>query len=167
MTHHPFMRRARILLAASAALLGLAACGSGRERPLAQSPDEVIDGGPNAGLTAAGTLWHLRGALNVAALKCGGNAADRYNAMLRLHARAFARAQARLQREYRRGGGDWQRRFDQHQTRLYNHLANPRGERAFCAAALPILDEIQTVERRALTRYAARSLATLDHRLGR
>ena len=145
----------------------LAACGSGRERPVAEGPDETIYAGPNAGLSAAGTLWHLRGTLNVAALKCGQDVSDRYNAALRIHARAFAQARARLEREYRRGGGDWQDRFDDRQTQLYNHVAHPSGERAFCAAARPILVEIASVERRDLTRYAARSLATLDRALGR
>lgn len=153
--------------AAAVALLLLTACGSGRERPVAQGPDETIAAGPNAGLSAAGTLWHLRGALNVAALKCGGDTPDRYNAALKVHRRAFARAQARLQREYRRGGGDWQDRFDDRQTQLYNHVAHPRGERAFCAAARPILVEIATVDRDDLPRFAARSLATLDRTLGR
>ena len=104
-----------ILLAAA-----LTACGSGRERPAAKALDETIPAGPNAGLSAAGTLWHLRGTLNVAALKCGGDTPDRYNSALKVHARAFAQAQARLQREYRRGGGDWQDRFDDRQTQLYN-----------------------------------------------
>jgi len=152
---------------ATALLVVLTACGSARERPVAQGADETIYAGPNAGLSAAGTLWHLRGTLNVAALKCGGDTPDRYNAALKVHARAFAQAQARLQREYRRSGGDWQDRFDDRQTRLYNHVAHPSGERAFCAAARPILVEIATVERGDLTRYAARSLATLDRSLGR
>ena len=155
------------LLAPIAFFAVLSACVSGRERPAAQGPDETIATGPNAGLSAAGTLWHLRGALNVAALKCGGDAPDRYNAALKTHARAFARAQARLQREYRRGGGDWQDRFDDRQTQLYNHVAHPRGERAFCAAARPILAEIARVERGDLTRFAARSLATLDRTVAR
>ncbi len=149
-----------------ALLAALAACGSGRERPVAQGPDETIHAGPNAGLSAARTLWHLRGTLNVAALKCGGDAPDRYNAMLKVHARSFARAQARLQREYRRGGGDWQDRSDDRQTQLYNYIAHPRGERAFCAAARSVLVEIADVERGDLTRYAARSLATLDRARG-
>lgn len=156
------------LLAAAALLAMLTACGSGRERPAPQAPDEAaIATGPNAGLSAAGTIWHLRGALNVAALKCGGEVPDQYNAALKVHARSFARAQTRLQREYRRGGGDWQDRFDDHQTRLYNHAANPRGERAFCAAARPVLREITTVSQRDLPKFAARSLATLDGTLGR
>ncbi|VXC54094.1 hypothetical protein [Sphingomonas sp. AX6] len=150
-----------------ALIAALTACGSGRERLTAQGPDETIYAGPNAGLSAAGTLWNLRGMLNVAALKCGGDAPDRYNRMLKVHSRSFARAQSRLQREYRRGGGDWQVRFDQRQTQLYNHVAHPRGERAFCAAAGPVLVEIATVERGDLPRYAVRSLATLDRALGR
>ncbi len=149
------------------ALAALSACGSGRDRPAAQSPTETIYAGPNAGLSAAGTLWHLRGTLNVAALKCRGDAPGRYNAMLKVHARAFAQAQSRLQREYRRDGGDWQDRFDDRQTQLYNYVAHPRGEIAFCTAARPILAEIAGIERRDLTRYAVRSLATLDRALGR
>ena len=160
------MRLSRFFTAA-AFLATLSACGSGRERPVAQTPDETIYAGPNAGLSAAGTLWHLRGTLNVAALKCGGDTPDRYNAALKAHARSFAQAQARLQREYRRGGGDWRDRFDDRQTQLYNHVSHPSGERPFCAAARPILVEIATVERSDLTRYAVRALATLHRALGR
>ena len=158
--------RLKLLLVPLALLAALAACGSGRERPAAQSPDAMIYAGPNAGLSAAGTLWHLRGTLNVAALKCGGDAPDRYNAMLKVHDRSFARAQARLQREYRRGGGDWQDQFDDRQTQLYNYIAHPRGERAFCTAARSVLVEIADVERGDLRRYAARSLAMLDRARG-
>lgn len=125
----------------------------------------TIAAGPNAGLSNAGTLWNLRGALNVAALKCGGDAPDQYNAALKTHARSFRRAQKRLEREYRRRGGDWRDAFDDAQTRLYNYTAHPRGERAFCLAAQPVFAEIAQVPGDELTAFAAKSLISLDRAL--
>ena len=154
---------ARAVLPALLISLLLMGC-SGEERP---GPlVGTIAAGPNAGLSNAGTLWNLRGALNVAALKCGGGAPDQYNAALKVHARSFRRAQKRLEREYRRRGGDWRDAFDDAQTRLYNYTANPRGERAFCLAAQPVLAEIARIPRDELTAFAARSLISLDRTLG-
>lgn len=140
----------------------LIGCG-GQERPAPLVG--TIAAGPNAGLSNAGTLWNLRGALNVAALKCGGGAPDQYNAALKIHARSFRRAQKRLEREYRRRGGDWKDAFDDAQTRLYNYASHPRGERAFCLAAQPVLAEIAQVPRGELTAFAAKSLISLDRAL--
>lgn len=141
----------------------LIGCG-GEERPAPLVGTIAV--GPNAGLSNAGTLWNLRGALNVAALKCGGAAPDQYNAALKVHAREFRRAQKRLEGEYRRRGGDWRDAFDVAQTRLYNYTAHPRGERAFCVAAHPVLAEIAQVPRDQLTAFAAKSLISVDRTLG-
>ena len=153
---------ARPILPAMLLSLLLIGCG-GQERPAPLVG--TIEAGPNAGLSNAGTLWNLRGALNVAALKCGGGAPDQYNAALKAHARSFRRAQKRLEREYRRRGGDWRDAFDDEQTRLYNYTAHPRGERAFCLAAQPVLAEIAQVPRDHLTAFAAKSLISLDRAL--
>lgn len=154
---------ARTLHPALLISLLLIGCG-GQERPAPLVG--TIEAGPNAGLSNAGTLWNLRGALNVAALKCGEAAPDQYNAMLKAHARSFRRAQKRLEREYRRRGGDWRDAFDVAQTRLYNYTAHPRGERAFCLAARPVLAEIAQVPRGELIAFAAKSLISLDRALG-
>lgn len=154
------MRRAA--LAAMPILLFVGCSGEERPAPLVGT----IAAGPNAGLSNAGTLWNLRGALNVAALKCGGAAPDQYNLALKVHAKPFRRAQKRLEREYRRRGGDWRDAFDDAQTRLYNYTANPRGERAFCLAAQPVLAEIAQVPRDQLTAFAAKSLISVDRAVG-
>lgn len=157
------LRHLALIIAAGA----FSACGSPKGRTPIAPPEALIFAGPNADLSDAGTLWHLRGVLNVAALKCGGETPQQYNLMLKAHARAFTRAQARLKREYRRDGSDWQDRFDDRQTQLYNHFAHPSGERQFCAAAQPVLLEIAAVEQEDLPRYAARALVVLDRALGR
>lgn len=153
---------ARAILAVVPILL-LIGCG-GQERPAPLVG--TIAAGPNAGLSNAGTLWNLRGALNVAALKCGGAAPEQYNAALKTHARSFRQAQKRLEREFKRRGGNWRDAFDDEQTRLYNYTANPRGERAFCLAAQPVLAEIAQVPRKELIAFAAKSLISLDRTLG-
>ena len=73
--------------------------------------------------------------------------------------------QKRLEREYRRRGGDWRDTFDDEQTRLYNYTAHPRGERAFCLAAQPVLAEIAQVPGDELIAFAAKSLISLDRAL--
>ena len=71
-------------------------------------PAMLADGSyptPNRDLSPAAATWHLRAALNVAALACRGPAGDaiavRYNAAIKAHAPALARAEAQLAAEFR------------------------------------------------------------------
>lgn len=155
----------------------LAACAHQRVATLAAPPAPPVTvaaaalpaAGPspiNAGLSAAATVWHLRAALNVAALACRGpgeaETATRYNAMLGTQKVALAAAQARLSDEYRAGGGDWQARYDEAMTRLYNFFADIRSQSRFCAAAAGVLADVQTLPPGALPAFAAAQLPMLD-----
>ncbi|MEG8028158.1 hypothetical protein [Sphingomonas aerolata] len=71
---------------------------------------------PNRNLTESAKIWHLRAALNVAALACRGPdeavIVAGYNAMLAAQKPVLAKAEATYSAEYRAGGGDWQDRYD-------------------------------------------------------
>lgn len=120
----------------------------------------------NRGLSAAATVWHLRAALNVAALACRGAEEGaiiaRYNAMLRTHRDALAAAQTRLAAEFRAGGGDWQDRYDDAMTRLYNFFSQAQARDAFCTAAAGALAEAEALPVGGLEGFAAATLPVLD-----
>lgn len=120
----------------------------------------------NRGLTQAATVWHLRAALNVAALACRGTQeatiVARYNAMLTAHKATFAGAQAALTAEFKAGGGDWQDRQDDAMTRLYNFFSQAQARDAFCTAAAATLAETETLAPGEMQAYAAAVLPTLD-----
>lgn len=131
-------------------------------------PVATPDGGyatPNRALSADAAIWHLRSALNVAALQC--NVADPtgvalYNRLLKTHAARFTAAHKALEAEYRRGGGDWQDRFDDAMTRVYNYFAQPPVRDQFCATALPMLAQVADLPAGGIDGFAAPGIASLD-----
>lgn len=132
-------------------------------------PSPLADGSyptPNRNLSPAAATWHLRVALNVAALACRGPSGDaitaRYNAALRAHAANLARAEAALAAEYRSSGGDWRDRYDDAMTALYNFFALAPARADFCATADRVLDEMATVAPDALPRFAVAQMAAVD-----
>lgn len=128
-------------------------------------PAPLADGSfatPNRNLSGAASIWHLRSGLNVAALQCGTASSDQYNAMLRVHKTALATAFKSLEGEYRARGGDWQDRFDDTMTRLYNYFAQPPAQRGFCEAAMPVLAEAATVAPDAFEGFARTAIARID-----
>ncbi|MGK6324536.1 hypothetical protein ACMGDM_15840 [Sphingomonas sp. DT-51] len=138
-------------------------------RPGMTIPPRLADGSyptPNRALSAAGAVWHLRSALNVAALACRGaqetTIIAQYNALIATRKAELASAQATLQAEYRAGGGDWQDRFDDQMTRLYNFFAQDLARDAFCGAAAETLGTIGAVPAATLPTFAAERLATLE-----
>ena len=158
-----------------AALVAVTACAA-KPKIIAQAPPPPAPVVPvyvpppvspiNRGLTQAATVWHVRAALNVAALACrGANEAAivaRYNAMLTAHKATFAGAQATLTAEYKAGGGDWQDRQDDAMTKLYNFFSQAQARDAFCAAAAATLAETETLAPGEMQAYAAAVLPTLD-----
>lgn len=142
--------------------------------PAGASPDMVIpamlaDGSyptPNRDLSPAAATWHLRVALNVAALACRGPAGDaiatRYNVTLKAHAPVLAHAQRQVASEFRAGGADWQARYDGEMTRLYNFFALAPARADFCAAADRVLDELAGVTPDALPGFAQAHMAAID-----
>ncbi len=101
---------------------------------------------PNRSLTSAATIWHLRSALNVAALACRGadegQIVTRYNTMLTVQRIALAAAEKRYSAEYQSQGGDWRDRYDDAMTRLYNFFSITPARKGFCAAAEQVLSDI-------------------------
>lgn len=134
-----------------------------------QIPALMADGRyatPNRNLSADGTVWHLRAALNVAALACRGpdEAAiiAGYNALLARQKDGLGTAQARLTAEYKAGGGDWQDRYDDEMTRLYNFFSQSQAREAFCNAAAATLADGATIAPADLPAFAAGRLAVLE-----
>lgn len=138
-------------------------------RPGMAIPARLPDGGwatPNRNLSAAGTVWHLRSALNVAALACRGpqEAAlvAAYNALLARQKPALATAEATLASEYRAAGGNWRDAYDDQMTRLYNFFAQDVARDRFCTAAQATLADVQAVPAAGLPAFAAERLPQLE-----
>ena len=107
----------------------LSACGSGHPQSVSQTPAPR-----SAALKPGETVWHLRAALNVAALSCRGRVsvvAD-YRRMLTRHRALLDAAYREEQRRYGVRG------LDSHQTALYNRFANQRSPERFCKAAADV-----------------------------
>jgi hypothetical protein len=121
---------------------------------------------PNRNLSADGAVWHLRAALNVAALACRGPDETAiiagYNALIARQKTTLSTAQARLTAEYRAAGGDWQDRYDDQMTRLYNFFSQSQARDAFCNAAAATLADSATVTAADLPAFATGRLAVLE-----
>ncbi len=121
---------------------------------------------PNRNLSADGAVWHLRAALNVAALACRGpdeaTIVAGYNALLAGQKATLNGAQTRLAAEYKASGGDWQDRYDDQMTRLYNFFSQSQARDAFCNAAAATLADGATVTATDLPAFAAVRLAVLE-----
>jgi hypothetical protein len=113
------------------------------------------------------TIWHMRSALNVAALSCRSGPyrqiASNYNQMLRRHRAVLAEAYAQEQAVFRaRYGKDWQRRQDSHLTSLYNGFANLATQRPFCATAMTISARVNDMDAAQFRDYSRTALAQLE-----
>lgn len=132
-------------------------------------PPKRVDGRyvtPNIEMTAAATVWHLRGALNVAALTCdvgAGPYVTAYNSWIR-NRKAVLDVQLRqYTREWENTGwSDWRAAYDNQQTRLYNFYTQPAMKTAFCAAALTEIRAVEAVPDAELPAFARAALARLD-----
>lgn len=118
---------------------------------------------PNRGLSGEETTWHLRVALNVAALGCRGALVDGYNALLIAHKAALAATADAVTMRYKaRFGQGWQAQHDDAMTRLYNFWALPPAQGAFCAAAQAVLAEVTTLAPDALPGFAITALPRIE-----
>ncbi len=126
-------------------------------------PPRLGDGSyatPNRALSPAAAVWHLRAALNVAALGCDHPAhsvSGAYNRLLKTQKRALAEAHLAARREHGEVAA-----FDGAMTRLYNYFAQPPAQAAFCTEARAVLAEAATLPAGGLTGFAAEALARLD-----
>ena len=124
-------------------------------------------GTPNINNTDSAAVWHLRNALNVAALGCdhaGGGIVEAYNAWLTTHAGALDHyLQTYLHEWQAPGWGDWQRVYDDNQTRIYNFYSQPAMRMAFCVVARGEMAQVGQVADADLPTFARAALLRLDH----
>lgn len=116
---------------------------------------------PNRDLSPAEVTWHVRVALNVAALGCRDEATA-YNAMLTTEKEPLAQADTGAQTAERARGGDWEARHDDAMTKLYNFWAQPPAQAGFCTAAADVLREAVNVEPADFPAFAAAALPRLE-----
>lgn len=121
---------------------------------------------PNFQMTDAAAVWHLRGALNVAALGCdhaGGGVVDGYNAWLESHGPALNAYMKQYMHEWQvTGWSDWDTAYDNNLTRLYNFYSQSPIRSAFCAAARGEIAKVGAVADADLPAFARGSLTRLD-----
>jgi hypothetical protein len=132
-------------------------------------PVALLDGSyptPNRNLSSAAKVWHLRAALNVAALACRGPQevviVAAYNRLLSTQKSALAKAESTYAGEWKSGGGDWQDRYDDAMTRLYNFFSQSPSRDGFCAAAGSVLADSAGVSAEAMPDFAAERLPVLE-----
>jgi hypothetical protein len=121
----------------------------------------------NRNLSEAATIWHVRSALNVAALGCRGEQeaalVASYNIMLASKKAVLAAAFAATEKEARASGDKaWRDAHDRRMTQVYNFFAQPPAQPAFCATAASIVAEAATTPPAAFAAFAATALARLE-----
>jgi hypothetical protein len=123
----------------------------------------------NHGIDAKQAMWHVRAALNVAAIGCrtgdGGAAlVASYNAMLSSQRAALAAANKSVEASFRAryGASAWQGAHDAYMTRLYNFFAAPAAKPAFCAAAAPLAARAANMPASEFAAFAASALPQLE-----
>lgn len=129
----------------------------------AQPPMATI----NANLSPNEALWHMRSALNVAALSCQTkktvDVAPAYNRMLARHKAALALANSAEEAPFHaRYGAKWAAPYDTHATRLYNFFAMPTAQAQFCITAAQILGKTNAMAPALLINFAPAALAQLE-----
>lgn len=128
-------------------------------------PTKLADGSyatPNRNVSAAGAVWHLRAAFNVAALSCPNVAlVPAYNKLLSTQRQALAAAHHRLTAEH---GG--MASFDPAMTRLYNYFAQPPVLARFCAQAGPLLQQAAALAPGSIEGFAGTALVAIDQPFG-
>ena len=165
----------RVVAMAAMAMLAASCARQQREAALPPPPPvapPVLTATPgalaiNRDLVPGETLWHVRAAVNVAALACTAPAysaiTPQYNAMLKRHEAALTQAYQAEEAHYRLlHGADWQNAFDRHQTALYNSFADPRATQALCAEALIVSARINGMDTALLSVFAGKALADLE-----
>lgn len=143
--------------------------------PAGASPNQLIpardaEGNfvtPNLKLSRDETSWHVRAALNVAALGCRDAAETEtvaaYNRLLRQQRATLAAADAGVKSLYRiRHGAGWESVHDRQMTRVYNFFAQPTAHDGFCFAAREVLAQIDSVTPEQFADFAAVALPRLE-----
>jgi hypothetical protein len=122
---------------------------------------------PNRDLTDQQAVWHMRMALNVAALSCR-DATDaarlQYNQMLRTHKAVLASANSAVDAQYQaRLGKDAGFAAREHaNTKVYNFFALPPVQASFCQRAIAAGAAVNALNAAALPDYARQALASME-----
>lgn len=132
-------------------------------------PDVGTDGKrltPNRGVTANTALWHVRMALNVAALSCHGvnePARTQYNQMLHVHSAVLKEANAAVDRNYTAAyGGSGISAREQLNTVVYNFFSLPPVQPTFCKAAIEVGAKLLTMPSDQMLASAPEALIALE-----
>ncbi|TZG26569.1 SPOR domain-containing protein [Sphingomonas montanisoli] len=116
---------------------------------------------PNNGIADPEAIWHLRSALNVAALACDRTGSKGivagYNKLLTAQKAAFAKGYAAEGTRHGKGTP-----LDRHVTSVYNYFAQPPAQAGFCPVAADVLKEAATVSTADFPVYAPKALARLE-----
>jgi hypothetical protein len=118
----------------------------------------------NSGISEIEAVWHVRSALNVAALACNDRTviAD-YNALLKRQKAIFATAyEAEARRFQSSDGAAWRSAMDSHMTRLYNYFAQPTLQKRFCTAAGSVAVDARTIASHDFQRFSMLAIGRLD-----
>jgi hypothetical protein len=114
------------------------------------------------------TLWHVRAALNVAALSCTGPLYERligdYNAFITNNSASLRKANDAIIRKFQRDiGAGYKTEHDRHQTQLYNYWSFSPLRRPFCDQAVQVSQRAIVTKSTDLDAFAAQALADLEH----
>lgn len=117
----------------------------------------------NDGLGRDEAVWHVRSALNVAALSCRGPGSSalvaNYNALLNQRKAVLKTAYGAETTRHRPGGNA---ALDGHMTKLYNYFAQPPAQAAFCATAHDVAARARSVSAADFPTFAVDALARLE-----
>ncbi|MFZ2997498.1 hypothetical protein [Sphingobium sp.] len=120
----------------------------------------------NRGVTSNTALWHVRMALNVAALSCNGGgdlARLQYNRLLHVHQPALREANAAVDRNYAAAYGTTGTAYRERlNTVVYNFFSLPPVTRSFCPVAITVGAKMLAMPSSALLEYAPQALAELE-----
>lgn len=121
----------------------------------------------DADISPLETLWHVRVALNVAALGCRDadevTTVAAYNSLIKRNSTVLAAANGAVDARYKaQYGAKWQTVRERDMTKLYNFFAQPTAQAEFCARAKDVLAQIGTVDPGALMAFATSELPALE-----
>ncbi len=113
------------------------------------------------------TLWHVRAAMNVAALSCTGplyeRLVDDYNAFINNNSASLRNANNAIIRKFQRDiGAGYKAEHDRHQTQLYNYWSFSPLRRPFCDQAVQISQRAIVTKSADLNQFAEQALAELE-----
>lgn len=120
----------------------------------------------NRGVTSNTALWHVRMALNVAALSCNGGgdlARLQYNRLLHVHQAALRESNSAVDRNYAAAYGTTGTAYRERlNTVVYNFFSLPPVTKSFCPVAVTVGAKLLAMPSSALLEYAPQALAELE-----